>query len=344
MIERRLVLKQGAAAVASIGLAMPTWGRWASAQSALVPTQGVYSAPGITYSGLYIADAEKLWAKNGLEAKVQRVQGGPLAMAALTNKDAQFCGIASSDPVIGWGKGIETLTVAAFTGRLAMQFTARNDWLARQGVSPSSPLSEKLKAFKGARLGASTIGGGPAQYARYLIRQGGVDPNTDVKILAVGFGPSRVAALRTNQVDITVGDAPEADQVELDGFGHLFINCSQDVPIYSEFPYTILSVSPEFADKRPDVVRRIAHTIGQANNYYHANFGKVVDVMRGVYKSVDPRAIERALERDKSSFPPGGRMTEAMWVNMNKVATDLKMITAPLPTREGTFWTNKFTV
>jgi NitT/TauT family transport system substrate-binding protein len=307
-------------------------------------TRGVYSAPGITYSGLYIADAEKLWSKNGLEAKLQRVQGGPLAMAALTHKDADFCGIASTDPVVGWGKGIKTLTVAAFTGKLAMQFTARNDWLARHGVSPTSPLSEKLKAFKGARLGASTIGGGPAQYARYLIRQGGLDPDTDVKILAVGFGASRIAALRANQVDITVGDAPEADQVELEGFGHLFINCAQDVPVYSDFPYTVLSVSPEFAEEQPDVVRRIAQTIGQANDLYRSNFGKVVDVMRSIYSAVDPKALERALQRDVDSFPAGGRMTEAMWKNMNEVALNLKMIGSPLPTQEGAFWTNKFTV
>ncbi len=342
MIGRRLLLKQGAATIAAIGMLTPAFGRRAFAQAGAVTTHGVYSAPGITYSGLYLADAEKLWSKNGLQAEVERVQGGPLAMAALTNKNADFCGIASSDPVIGWGKGIKTLTIGAFTGKLAMQFSARNDWLSRQGVSPDSPLDIKLKAFKGARLGASTIGGGPAQYARYLIRQAGLDPDQDVKILAVGFGASRVAALRSNQVDITVGDAPEADQIELEGFGHLFINCGSEVPIFSEFPYTILSVSPEFAEKQPDVARRIAHSIGQANNLFRTDFGKVVDVMRGVYGTVDPKALERALQRDASSFPADGLMTETMWTNMNKVAFDLKMISAPIPTAEGVFWTNKF--
>ena len=342
MIDRRLVLKQRGAAIASIGLSLPALGRRAAAESAPLAVRGVYSAPGITFSGLYIADAEKLWEKNGLQVTLQRVQGGPLAMAALTNNDADFSGVASTDPVVGWGKGIKTLTLGAFTGRLAMQFTARNDWLARQGVSPSSPLTAKLKAFRGARLGASTIGGGPAQYARYIIRQAGLEPDVDVKILAVGFGASRIAALRTNRVDITVGDAPEADQIELEGFGHLFINCGREIPIFSEFPYTVLSVTPEVADKQPELAGRVAHTIGEANNYYHTNFDRVIDVMRGVYSSVDPKALVRALERDKSSFPMDGRMTETMWKNMNKVALDLKMISAPIPTQEGILWTNKF--
>jgi len=154
----------------------------------------------------------------------------------LDQSGSNFAGVASTDPVVGWEKGIKTLSVAAFTGSLAMQFTARKDWMSRVGVSPKSTLADKLKAFRGARIGASTIGGGPAQYTRYLARTAGIDPEHDMKILAVGFGAARMAALRTNQVDVTVGDAPEADQVELEGFGELFLNCSHEVPIFKEFP------------------------------------------------------------------------------------------------------------
>ena len=108
---------------------------------------------------------------------------------------AQFAGVASTDPVIGWDKGIKTLAISAFTGSLDMQITARNDWMSRVGMSPKSPLEGKLKAFKGARIGASTIAGGPAQYTRYLARTVGLDPERDMKIVAVGFGPARMAAL-----------------------------------------------------------------------------------------------------------------------------------------------------
>ncbi len=54
-------------------------------------------------------------------ADVKQVQGGPLAMVALTNREAQFAGVASTDPVVGWDKGIKTLTISAFTGALDMQ-------------------------------------------------------------------------------------------------------------------------------------------------------------------------------------------------------------------------------
>ena len=342
MIGRRNIV-QGMAAIGAIGACAPIGLAPAHAQPRpVVSVRGVYAAPGLSFSAIFLADRLGLWAKHGVSAELKQVQGGPLSMAALTNREAKFAGVASSDPIVGWARGIKTLAIGAFTSSLAMQFTARNDWMARVGVSPRGPLADKLKAFKGARVGASTIGGGPAQYTRYLARTNGIDPERDMKILAVGFGAARMAALRTNQVDITVGDAPEADQVEMEGFGELFLNCAREVPIFQEFPYTVALVTPAFANEQPEVVRGIARTLGEANNIFQTNFGEVVDVLKRQFASVPPKAIERALERDQDSYPRGCRMTRKMWENNIAVSIEAKMITAPLPAQEGEMWTNRF--
>jgi NitT/TauT family transport system substrate-binding protein len=338
MIERRQFLTGAAAGGFASALLI---GR-AGAQQALSVAKGVYAAPGLSFSALFLAQRAGLWEKNGVAAELKQVQGGPLTMVGLTNHEATFGGVASTDPVVGWGKGIKTLAVGAFTGSLAMQFTARKDWMARVGASPKSTLEDKLKALKGARVGASTIGGGPAQYTRYLARSAGLDPERDMKILAVGFGAARMAALRTNQVDLTCGDAPEADQVELEGFGELFLDCAQEVPVFREFSYTLVLVTPDVAAERPDLVRRVAQTLGQANDMFATKFGEAVDILKQQFPTVPVKAMERALERDRDTYPRGCRMTPLMWENNIKVALETKMITAPLPTHEGELWTNKF--
>lgn len=343
MIIRRKVLKTIGLIIGASGVSTPAiLGRAAAQSTGKVSIKGVYSSPGLSFAAIFLADRAGLWAKHGLEAEVKQVQGGPLAMVALTNREAQFAGVASTDPVVGWDKGIKTLAISAFTGSLDMQIAARNDWMARIGVTPKSSLEQKLKAFNGARVGASTIGGGPAQYTRYLARSVGLDPDRDMKILAVGFGAARMAALRTNQVDVTVGSAPEADQVELEGFGALYLDCTHEVPLFREFPYTVAVVTPQFANEQPDVVRRIAQTFGEANDMFHSKFGETVDILKQMSPNIPAKAIERALERARDSYPRGGRMTPKMWENNIKVAVDLKMISTALPTREGEMWTNKF--
>ncbi len=343
MIGRRGVVKAIGAAIGTVGVTAPFTVFPAHGQTrSPASVKGVYAAPGLSFSAIFIADRLGLWTRHGVAAELKQVQGGPLSMAALTNREAGFAGVASSDPVVGWERGIKTLAIGAFTGSLAMQFTARNDWMGRVGLSPTSPLADKLKAFKGARIGASTIGGGPAQYTRYLARANAIDPERDMKILAVGFGAARMAALRTNQVDITVGDAPEADQVALEGYGELFLDCAREVPIFREFPYTVALVAPALANEQPETVRGITRALGEANDMFHTNFGQVVDVLKQQFPGVPAKAIERSLERDQDSYPRGCRMTQKMWENNIAVSVEAKMIASPLPTQEGELWTNKF--
>jgi ABC-type nitrate/sulfonate/bicarbonate transport system substrate-binding protein len=163
-----------------------------------------------------------------------------------------------------------------------------------------------------------------------------------LQILAVGFGAARMASLRTKQVDLTVGSAPEADQVELEGFGALYLDCTNEVPLFREFPYTVAVVTPQLANDQPDLVRRIAQSLGQANDMFHTRFGAAVDILKGMSPNIPAKAIERALERAKDSYPRGGRMTAKMWENNIKVAVDIKMISKTLPSQEGELWTNKF--
>jgi len=341
-IGRRKFLGGLGLTLGTVGIATPAIIRGAAAQAAMSPIKGVYSAPGLSFAGINIAERMGLWGKHNLAAEVKRVQGGPLAMVSLTNNEAQFAGVASTDPIIGWGKGIKTLTISAFTGALDMQFAARNDWLAKVGLTPKSKLEDKLTALKGIRIGAATIGGGPAQYTRYLATTAGLDPERDLKILAVGFGPTRMAALRTNQVDVTVGSAPEADQVEIEGFGKLYIDCAHEVELFKEFPYTVCVVSPKFAEEQSALVRRVAQTFGEANDMIHTKFGETIDLLKKQFPRIPPLAIERAMERARDGYPKGGRMTTKMWENNIKVALALKMIPAAAPAKEGELWTNKF--
>jgi NitT/TauT family transport system substrate-binding protein len=339
MVERRTILKGAAAAVAALaGPARPLLAQ----PAALMPVKSTFAAPVLTFAGLYIAEKKGLWAKNGINLDLKQVQGGPLALVSLTNQEADFTSTASSDPMIAWDRGIKTLVFAAFTGALAMQFTARKDWLERTGVGPQSPLETKVKSLTKARLGVSTVGGGPTQYAKYLAKINGIDPDRELNLLAVGFGSSRIGALRQNQVDITVGDAPEADEVMLEGFGELFINCAAEVPVYRDFPYTVALVTPETAKQKPDLVHRVGATLAQANDFIHTNFGDAVDVLKSQFAKVDPRAIERSLERDKDTFPKGARMTETMWENGIKITSAMNTVKNIPPTTEGEFWTNKF--
>ena len=90
------------------------------------------------------------------------------------------------------------------------------------------------------------------------------------------------------------------------------------------------------------MTRRIAQTIGQANDLIHSDLGGAIDILQKELPSIDPRAIVRAMERDKDVFPRGGAMSARMWENAGKVGRTLRLIKFDASAAAGELWTNKF--
>ena len=79
MIERRNIL----IGIGATGVSLSAIGRRGWAQQAS-QVKGVYAAPGLSFSAIFLAERTGLWAKNGLGVELKQVQGGPLTMVALT--------------------------------------------------------------------------------------------------------------------------------------------------------------------------------------------------------------------------------------------------------------------
>ena len=77
---------------------------------------------------------------------------------------------------------------------------------------------------------------------------------------------------------------------------------------------------------------------------FYSRFGEVVDLFKQQYANVPAKAVELALERERSlkSYAVGGRMTQPMWENSIKFARGVQLISKELDAREGAIWTNKF--
>ena len=191
MIARRAFLRE----------VLPRWAAWvcrhpfAIAETPLISIPGAFSAPGLAYASLFIADRKKLWAAQGVEPVLKQVEGGALAMVTLNSGDLDFVCVASTDAMIAWERGVKLQVVAAFYGSLTLQLTARKEWLEKSGVSPTSTIDDKVHALKGLRIGSSSLGGGPPQYTRFLGSLYGLDPEKDIRIVMSAKVPPRIAAL-----------------------------------------------------------------------------------------------------------------------------------------------------
>jgi len=129
--------------------------------------------------------------------------------------------------------------------------------LEEQGVTPSSPISERVEALRGMTIGAYPVGTLGDLALRFALSKLGLDPDSDVTIQPVADQPAMVAAIRQGQLD---GGAAQSSEIggfiTNEGLGDVFIDLYEEIPEFAEFPTNVLTVSEEYLSSNPDAVER----------------------------------------------------------------------------------------
>jgi NitT/TauT family transport system substrate-binding protein len=314
---------------------------WAATQEQL-KVRLVQAAPALSFASVYIANVRKFWQDEGLDVTSRLVKGGALGITALVNDETDFACVAAGDPLIAAEKGLPILSVAGIATSLTMSMAAHKDWMLSKGLTPQSPIKERVLALRGARIGVATVGGGPAQYGRYLLRSHGLDPEKDAVFLPVGQAGTRIAALREKQVDVFIGGAPDAEITEAEGYGALYISLAKDVPVFQDFVDIVVTTTNDFAEKNPEAVRRVARTIGRANNLLQSDPKAATSALKQAFPKVDPAVMDKAVANVRLAFRRDALMNESMWKNTVEVLHASGMLKSRPSVAEGVLWTNKF--
>ena len=128
-----------------------------------------------------------------LEAEIIRMNPN-VAITALATGDVDYCQLFGA--VVGGAiAGLPVRIVAGYLDNWPMTLI-------------SQPELKSLKDLKGKTLGISSFGATPDVAARLMIKQAGVDPEKEIKILALGSDAARLTALKQRVVDVVVISPP----------------------------------------------------------------------------------------------------------------------------------------
>lgn len=202
---------------------------------------------------LTVAAAQKkgFFKNEGIEAEIIRMNPN-VSITALASGDIDYSQLFAA--VVGGAiAGLPVKVVAGFLENWPLTLIAR-------------PELKSVKELRGKTLGVSSYGATPEVAARLIFRHFGIDPEKEIKVLALGSDAARITALKAKVVDVIVISPPADFQMEKLGYNvvaraHEFFN----------LPYLGLGANTKTIKERADEVRRVIRATIKANRYIYDN-------------------------------------------------------------------------
>jgi NitT/TauT family transport system substrate-binding protein len=187
--------------------------------------------------------------EDGIDAEIIRVTGGATG-AALSSGDLDY---GTGMTLGGAISGLPVKVVACFVPAPVLAMVAR-------------PEIKSVQELRGKTIGISTFAGGSIFAARLMGKHFGLDPDKDMKFVAVGAVESRFIRLTQGLIDAAVLAPPLDAEAKKLGFNILVR--AEDILV---FPETGLVAGIKKIQEKPDEIKRVIKAGIKANRYIRGN-------------------------------------------------------------------------
>ncbi len=226
----------------------------------------------------------------GLDVEVIRMNAN-VSITALSTGDIDYTMVFSS-VVRGALRGLPMKVVASFMDSSTHLLIARPEY-------------KTIRDLKGKTLAVSNYGATSDVAARMMMKQGGVDPEKELKIIQLGAERGRYAALKEGIVDVAVLSPPTDTDAVRSGFRVLS-------RFYEHFklPFTGLGANLKKLKEKPGEVKRMVKAMLRANRFVRSNREGTIQTLMDWVK-VDRESAAATYDSTWKIFSEDGGISES---------------------------------
>ncbi len=263
---------------------------WADTSVAADKVRLSISAVDISFLTAGLASKRGFFRDEGLDVEIIRMNAN-VSITALSTGDIDYTMIFAS-VVRGALRGMPMKVVSSYMDSSTHLLIARPEY-------------KSLKDLKGKTLAVSTFGATSDVAARMMFKQGGVDPERELKIIPLGAERSRYTALREGIVDVAVLSPPADSEATRLGF-----NVLSRFFEHFKLPFTGLGVNTKKLKEKPDEVKRMIKAALRANRFVRQNReGTIQTLMDWVH--VDRESAAATYDSTWRIFSEDGNIAES---------------------------------
>ncbi|HEY7165744.1 MAG TPA: ABC transporter substrate-binding protein [Candidatus Binatia bacterium] len=235
----------------------------------------------------FVAKERGFYLKYGSEAEVIQMRPN-VAMAALLSGDIDYVELIGS-VIRSAAKGIPVRAISTGIKAPFFSFVAQTRF-------------KSVKELKGAVIGLTSIGGTNYISARATLRQLGLDPDKDVKLLAIGDEKLMYDAFKTGRIDCIVVAPPFSVIAKREGYP-LLAHTAQYVTI----PFSGLGTTTDRIKNNRAQVKRLLKAEIEALRFIQTNAAGTADVIRKRFH-MDEKMAKESYDAVVDAFSRDGRV------------------------------------
>jgi NitT/TauT family transport system substrate-binding protein len=239
-------------------------------------------------SGLFMAQQESLFMKNGVEAELIHIPSSSRAIQAILAGEIAISFMDGSNAVQANLKGANLALIAGATNRMVFSLMAK-------------PEVKSVNDLRGKKIGITRVGSSTHTSALYALNQAGLKPS-DYQILPLMEVPNIFTALVAGQIDAGVVSPPTNSRARKAGFREL-ANLAKDGP---EYVSVALGTSRGYMNANQDIVRRVIRSYAEGVQIFKNNKPAALKMIQNQLKvkDVDIQEDTHNQFRQYLEYPP----------------------------------------
>jgi ABC-type nitrate/sulfonate/bicarbonate transport system substrate-binding protein len=225
----------------------------------------------LQWLNFWVAQGAGYFADEGLQVQVMSggtgdEEGGRRVTQALIDGSADV--VIQPRPLFLLAVG-EQLPVAAFANLLRndpINLVVHRDIADARGVSPESPLADRLEGLRGLKIGVAP---GPVSRLRALAAAAGLNADTDIELVIVP-GEMQNEAFGNRSIDALYAHTPYLETALTEQDAALIVNQSAgEIPALADRQILMLVTTRQFRDANLEVLLRMTRAIYRAQRLIH---------------------------------------------------------------------------
>ena len=239
-------------------------------------------------SGMFMAQQEKLFKKNGLDVELIHIPSSSRGIQAILAGEIAFSFMDGSNFAQANLKGANLALVAGATNRQVFSLMAKAD-------------IKRIADLKGKKIGITRIGSSTHTSALYALGSAGLR-TSDYQLLPLLEVPNIFTALSAGQIDAGVMSPPTNSRAKKAGFIEL-MNVAKEGP---EFVSVAIGTSRAYIRNNEDIVRRVVRAYAEGVQMFKTNKAAALKMIQNQLKVKEPEIQEDTYNqfREYLEYPP----------------------------------------